>query len=416
MDSKTKEQVEQLAAEFARNASSIGELNALVKTMMKSGIETMLNSELDHHLDQEQSEPASGSTPSKEKRNNCRNGHSSKKLKGDFGELEIETPRDRDSTFEPKIIEKHRRRIDGFDDKILALYAKGLTTRDIQQIVKDLYGVDVSPTLIASVTEDLEAELKTWQSRRLDPVCPIVYFDGIVVNVRGASAKVSPHTIYVALGINLDGKKELLGLWIAETEGAKFWLNCLTDLKNRGLSDIFVCCVDGLAGFPEAIRAAFPQARIQLCLVHLVRAALRYVSHEDSKAVAGDLKSIYRASTTEEAESELERFSEKWDKKYPTISRQWRNKWTDIITLFDFPPEIRKVIYTTNAIESVNSTIRKFTKNRKIYPSQDSATKLIYMAIMEASKRWTRPIKYWKQALNHFAILFEDRLPPSHRY
>lgn len=416
MDAKTKEQAEKLATEFARNATSLGELNALVKTMMKSGIETMLNSEMEHHLGQEQAKPAEENSNANGKRNNCRNGHSSKKLKGDFGELEIETPRDRDSTFEPKVVEKHQRRIDGFDEKILALYAKGMTTRDIQEIVKDLYGVEVSPTLIASVTEDLEAELKTWQSRQLQPVCPIVYFDGIVVNVRGANAKVSPHTIYVALGINLDGKKELLGLWIAETEGAKFWLNCLTDLKNRGLTDLFICCIDGLSGFPEAIRAAFPQARVQLCLVHLVRAALRYVSHEDSKAVAADLKSVYRASSTEEAESALETFSERWDEKYPTISRQWKHKWADIITLFDFPPEIRKVIYTTNAIESVNSTIRKFTKNRKIYPSRESATKLIYMAIMEAAKRWTRPIKHWKQALNHFAILFEDRLPPSHRY
>ncbi len=416
MDAKTKEQAEQLAKDFARNASTIDELNVLLKTIMKSGIETMLNSELEYHLDSEQAASAADPSVQKDKRNNCRNGHSKKKLKGDFGELEIETPRDRDATFEPQIVEKHRRRIEGFDDKILALYAKGLTTRDIQQIVKDLYGVEVSPTLITSVTEDLEAELKNWRSRRLESVCPIVYFDGIVVNVRGASAKVSAHTIYVALGINLDGKKELLGLWISQTEGARFWLSCLTDLKSRGLSDIFVCCVDGLSGFPEAIRAAFPKARVQLCLVHLVRAALRYVSHEDSKAVAADLKAIYRAATTEEAEAALDGFSEKWDKKYPTISRQWRSKWADIITLFDFPPEIRRVIYTTNAIESVNSTIRKFTKNRKIYPNEESALKLIYMAIMESSKRWTRPIKYWKQALNHFAILFEDRLPPSHRY
>lgn len=392
------------------------ELNGLIKTIMKSGIETMLNSEMEHHLATEQSTATNESGVTRGKRNNCRNGHAKKKLQGDLGELEIETPRDRGATFEPQIVEKHGRRIEGFDEKILALYAKGLTTRDIQQIVKDLYGVEVSPTLITSVTEDLEAELRNWRSRRLDPVWPIVYFDGIVVNVRGASAKVSAHTICVALGINLDGKKELLGLWISQSEDAKFWLNCLTDLKNRGLSGIFVCCVDGLAGFPEAIRAAYPKARVQLCLVHLMRAALRYVSHEDSKAVAADLKTIYRAATTEEAEAALDQFSEKWDKKYPTISRQWRSKWADIITLFDFPPEIRRVIYTTNAIESVNSTIRKFTKNRKIYPSEESALKLICMAIMESSKRWTRPIKYWKQALNHFAIHFEDRLPPSHRY
>jgi len=231
------------------------------------------------------------------------------------------------------------------------------------------------------------------------------------VHVRGEDRRVSQHTIYVALGVNLEGKKELLGLWLSQNEGAKFWLSCLTDLKNRGLSDIFVACIDGLSGFAEAIRAAYPQTQVQLCIVHLVRAALRYVSTEDSKPVARDLKKIYQAATAEEAEAALDAFAQAWDPKYPTIAKQWRAKWPDIITLFDFPPPIRRAIYTTNAIESVNSVIRKFTKNRKIYPNEPSALKLIYMAIGEASKKWTMPIRHWKQALNHFAILYEERMP-----
>ena len=299
----------------------------------------------------------------------------------------------------------------GFDEKILALYAKGMTTRDIQEIVRELYGVQISATLVSAITEDLDAEVAAWRTRRLDAVWPIIYLDGIVVNVRGANQRVSKHTIYVALGVNLEGKKELLGLWLSENEGAKFWLSCLTDLKNRGLNDIFMACIDGLSGFAEALHAAYPKARVQLCIVHLVRAALRYVSSEDSKQVVVDLKKIYQAATVEESEHAVDEFAQAWDAKYPTIAKQWRAKWTDIITLFDFPPPIRKAIYTTNAIESVNSVIRKFTKNRKIYPNEQSALKLIYMAINEASKRWTMPIHHWKQAINHFTILYEDRMP-----
>jgi len=321
------------------------------------------------------------------------------------------TPRDRHGTFEPQLIAKHQRRLSGFDEKILALYAKGMTTRDIQDVVKELYGVDISPTLVSEITADLDAEVTAWRQRRLEAVWPIVYLDGIVVQVRGESGRVSQHTMYVALGVNVLGKKELLGLWLSETEGAKFWLNCLTDLKNRGLSDIFIVCVDGLTGFAEAIRVAYPQAKVQLCIVHLVRAALKYVTDQDSKPVARGLKKIYQSATVAEAEQELERFAEVWETKYPTIVKQWRLKWNDIITLFDFPPPIRKAIYTTNAIESVNSVIRKFTRNRKIYPSEESALKNVYMAIREASIKWTMPIHHWKQALNHFAILFEGRMP-----
>jgi len=412
MDETLQSRAEQLAEEFASSATTIDELNGLMRLMMKSGLERMLNTEMDVHLGRKgTAESARPAAEEAKQSGNRRNGRSKKTVQGDQGEMTIATPRDRNGTFEPQIVGKHQRRIPDFDAKILALYAKGMTTRDIQEIVQELYGVEVSPTLVSAITEDLDAEVIAWRSRSLDSVWPIVYFDGIVVHVRGTNGRVSKHTIYVALGVDLEGKKELLGLWLSENEGAKFWLSCLTDLKNRGLNDIFVACIDGLSGFAEAIHAAYPKTNVQLCIVHLVRTALRYVSTEDSKPVARDLKKIYQSATVEEAESALEDFAQAWDAKYPTIAKVWRAKWTDIITLFDFPPPIRKAIYTTNAIESVNSVIRKFTKNRKIYPNEGSALKLIYMAIHEASKKWTMPIRNWKPALNHFAILYEDRMP-----
>lgn len=409
IDARLQARAQQLAEEFADSSSTAADLNQLMRLMMKAGLERMLNTEMDVHLGRK-GDPPSGSAAKSDGPPNRRNGRSRKTVQGELGELTLETPRDRDGTFEPQIVEKHQRRVPDFDAKILALYAKGMTTRDIQEIVQELYGVEVSAQLVSEITADLDAEVSAWRHRELAPVWPIVYFDGLVVNVRGENRRVSQHTMYVALGVNLEGKKELLGLWLAQSEGAKFWLSCLTDLKNRGLADIFVACIDGLSGFAEAVHAAYPRTKVQLCIVHLVRAALRYVSSEDSKEVARDLKKIYSSATVEEAEAALDGFAQAWDTKYPTIAKQWRSKWTDIITLFDFPPPIRKAIYTTNAIESVNSVIRKFTKNRKIYPSEESAVKLVYMAIHEASKRWTMPIHHWKQALNHFAILYEDRL------
>lgn len=427
MDAILQARAEQLATEFANQHHTAEDLNGLMRLMMKTALERMLNTELDVHLGRKAApaalqaaegqaaapvgEPAAAAAGPRKP--NRRNGHSRKSVQGDLGELTLSTPRDRDGTFEPLLIPKHQRRVPGFDEKILALYAKGMTTRDIQDIVQELYGVEVSPTLISEITADLDAEVTTWRTRPLAPVWPIVYFDGIVVHVRSSNGRVSQHTVYVALGVNLEGKKELLGLWLGESEGAKFWLACLTDLQSRGLADIFVACIDGLSGFAEAVHAAYPRASVQLCLVHLVRAALRYVTTEDSKAVVADLKKIYQAATVVEAEGALDAFAQAWDEKYPTIAKMWRAKWPDIITLFDYPPAIRKAIYTTNAIESVNSVIRKFTRNRKIYPHEDSALKIVFMAIREASRKWTLPIRHWKQALNHFAILFEDRLPST---
>ena len=427
MDAGLRDRAEELARELATGIRTQEELSAMLRLMSKTMIERMLDAEMDVHLGRSgpvSGQRLSGDAPSSETDDsgkglsapaaptgNRRNGRSRKTVQGESGEATISTPRDRDGTFEPLLIPKYERRLAGFDQKILALYAKGMSTRDIQALVKELYDVELSPTLISSVTDAVDQEATAWRSRPLAAVWPIVYFDGIVVHVRGANGRVSPHTIYVALGVNLEGRKELLGLWLGETEGAKFWLSVLTDLKNRGLQDIFVACVDGLSGFPEAIRAVFERTKVQLCIVHLVRAALKYVPEKDSKAVTRDLKKIYNAATLVEAEAALDEFSQAWDAKYPTISKTWRGRWTDIITLFDFPWPIRKAISTTNAIESVNSVIRKFTRNRKIYPNEDSALKITWMAIGEASKKWTLPIRNWKQALNHFAILFEDRLP-----
>jgi putative transposase len=361
MDASLRSKAEQLAGEIAGQARTAEDLNGLMRLMMKSALERMLDTEMDVHLGRktltvEREEPpaeaATALEPSSlpaspaKRPSNRRNGRSRKTVRGDLGELTIATPRDRAGTFEPQLIGKHQRRLPGFDEKILALYAKGMTTRDIQDIVRELYGVEVSATLISEITADLDAEVTAWRTRPLEAVWPIVYFDGIVVHVRGVNGKVSQHTIYVAIGVNLEGHKELLGLWLGQTEGAKFWLACLTDLKSRGLRDIFVACIDGLSGFAEAIHAAYPQTSVQLCLVHLVRAALRYVSTQDSKAVIADLKKIYQAATVVEAEQALEDFAQAWDVKYPTIAKMWRAKWTDIITLFDFPPAIRRAIYT----------------------------------------------------------------------
>jgi putative transposase len=414
MDATLKLKADQLAGDIAAQAQTLDDLNGLLRTLMKSALERMLDTEMDVHLGRKTiaALPAVAvEADDQAAAANRRNGRSKKTVRGDMGELALDTPRDRNGTFEPQLIAKHQRRLTGFDEKVLALYAKGMTTRDIQDVVKELYGVDVSPTLVSEITADLDAEVSAWRQRRLEAVWPIVYLDGIVVHVRGEGGRVSQHTMYVAIGVNLLGKKALLGLWLSETEGAKFWLSCLTDLKNRGLNDMFIVCVDGLSGFADAIRVAYPQAKVQLCIVHLVRAALKYVTATDSKPLANDLKTIYQSATVAEAEQELAKFAEVWGGKYPTIVKQWRLKWNDIIPLFDFPPPIRKAIYTTNAIESVNSVIRKFTRNRKQYPNAESALKLVYLAIHEASKRWTMPIRGWKAALNHFAIVFENRLP-----
>jgi putative transposase len=342
---------------------------------------------------------------------NSRNGTSPKTLKGEFGNLELETPRDRNGSFEPQIVAKGQRRFDGFDKAIISLYSRGLTTREIEGHLLEIYGVDVSPALVSQVTDAVCADVKVWQNRPLEEVYPIVYFDAIWSKVRddGPVVKVA---VYLALGITMAGQKEVLGMWAANSEGAKFWLHVLTELKNRGVRDIFIGCVDGLKGFPEAMETVFPATQVQLCLVHMVRHSLSYVGWKERKAVAADLKAIYRAATVVEAERALGLFEQKWDRKYPSISKSWRTHWPELITFMKYPAEIRKAIYTTNAIESLNRSLRKISKNRGVFPNQESLLKLYYLALERIAKKWTMPIHGWSEALNRFVIEFGDRVPP----
>lgn len=393
----------ELIDELAKSIKTEKDLAALSKHLLKLTVERAMHAELDEHLGYEKHDIASKTSE------NSRNGYSSKTLKGNFGEMEIETPRDRNSTFEPQIIRKGQTRITSLDEQILALYAKGMTTRDIASTFKELYDADVSHTLISKVTDAVMDEVIAWQARPLEAVYPIIYLDCIVVKCH-QDKRVINKSIYLALAINLSGQKELLGLWIAENEGSKFWLSVLTELNQRGVKDILIACVDGLTGFPEAINAVFPKTKVQLCIVHLVRNSLRYVPHKDMKAVALDLKAIYRATTLDAAEVSLREFGEKWDKKYPAISRSWNNHWQNILTLFAFPEEIRKIIYTTNAIESLNSVIRKAINNRKIFPSDRSALKVVYLATQKAAQKWTMSVRDWRAAMNYFAIEFEGRI------
>lgn len=400
-----QDKIKALALELAKDIKTPEDLSALSAQLTKITVEAALNAEMEEHLGY-----ALYDTKGRNK-GNSRNGYTSKKLKGDHGEIIIDTPRDRDASFDPQIVRKSQTRITGMDDQILSLYAKGMSTRDIVDAFQEMYGAEVSASLVSKVTNAVMEQVIEWQNRPLDTVYPIVYLDCIVLKIR-QDKRVINKAIYLALGVNLDGQKELLGLWISENEGAKFWLQVLTELKNRGVEQILIACVDGLSGFPDAINAAFPDAKIQLCIVHMVRNSLKYVPWKDYKAVTADLKRIYQSATEQEASSELERFSEVWDHKYPQISRSWKAHWPNLITLFNFPSDIRKVIYTTNAIESLNSVIRKSVKTRKLFPSDESATKVVYLAIQAASKKWTMPIRNWKEAMNHFMIEFEEQLTP----
>ena len=397
------ELLDNLLADYKKPEDLIGE-NGLLKQLTKLLVERALDAEMSDHLGHGKHQPVVNTS------GNARNVKSKKTLKGDFGELPIEIPRDRQGSFEPQLIGKHQTRWKGFDDKILSLYARGMTVREIQGHLEEMYGTDISPTLISSVTDAVVDEVKAWQGRPLDALYPIVYLDCIHVKIRDTGS-VRAKAIYLAIGINLAGEKEVLGLWIAQTEGAKFWLQVVTEIKNRGVQDIFIACVDGLKGFPEAIEAVYPRTAVQLCIVHMVRNSLNYVSWKLRKEVATDLKRIYACATVGEAEQRLTEFEAKWDDLYPPISQSWRRNWMRIIPFFDYPPEIRKVIYTTNAIESVNMSLRKITKNRGSFPSDDALIKLFYLALRNISQKWTMPIRDWKAALTRFTIQFEERMP-----
>lgn len=390
-----------LLANYKNPEDLIGE-EGLLKHLTKLVVERALEAELSEHLGHDKHGSVANDT------GNTRNGKSRKTLKGEFGELPIEIPRDRHGSFEPKLVTKHQTRWAGFDDKIMSLYARGMTVREIQAHLEEMYGTEVSPSLISSVTDAVVDEVKAWQARPLNPIYPIVYLDCIHVKVREGTVRVK--AVYLAIGITMDGEKEVLGLWLAQTEGAKFWLQVVTELRNRGVQDIFIACVDGLKGFPDAIEAVFPETTVQLCIVHMVRYSLNYVSWKRRPEVAADLRLIYQSATAEEAELRLREFEEKWDAEYLPIGQSWRRNWPRLIPFFDYPPEIRKVIYTTNAIESVNMSLRKLTKNRGAFPTDEALVKLFYLALRNISKKWTLPIRDWKAALTRFTIQFGERI------
>src|SRR5450432_1290515 len=396
--------IDKLLADYKKPEDIIGE-NGLLKQLTKALLERAMQAEITEHRGYERHDPAGNNS------GNSRNGGTTKTLKGDFGEMPLETPRDRNGSYEPKIIGKSQTRFTGFDDKIISMYARGMSTREIQGHLEEIYKVEVSPTLISNVTEAVMEEVKAWQSRPLDAVYPIVYLDALVVKMR-TEGRVENRAVHVAIGIGMDGNKEVLGLWTTANEGAKFWLQVLTELKNRGLKDIFLACVDGLKGFPQAIETVYPKATVQLCIVHMVRASLNYVNWKERRLVVADLKSIYRAATLEEAEQHLAEFAAKWDGKYPTVSALWRRNWQGIIPFFQFSPEIRKIVYTTNAIESLNMSLRKAIKIRGPFPSEDAALKVMYLALRNLARKW-HSVQNWREALNCFAMLWEDRFPAT---
>ena len=401
----TNEVLDQILKDYEKPEDLLSE-NGLLQQLTKALVERALNGELTHHLGYEKSDPAGYNS------GNSRNGTTPKIVKGKRGQVEIEVPRDRNGDFEPQLVKKNQTRFDGLDEKIISLYARGMTTSEIRGHLEEIYGVEVSPSLISNVTDSVLDEVRAWQSRPLDAVYPILYLDALQVKVK-SQGSVRNKAIYLAFGVTMSGLKEVLGIWASDNEGSKFWMQVITELKNRGVQDIFVACVDGLKGFPEAIEAIFPQTQIQLCIVHLVRHSLFYVSHKDRKEVAQDLKLIYQAPTLDQADYQLGKFAEKWAAAYPMVVRSWQQNWTRVIPMFSFAPEIRKAIYTTNAIESLNMTLRKIIKNRAMFPSDEAVFKILYLALKNISKKWTMPIHDWSGAMNQFAILFENRLPNS---
>jgi putative transposase len=373
--------------------------DGLVEELKRSLAERALNAEMDHHLDGEAAEG----------RSNSRNGYGRKTLLTETGKLPIAVPRDRLSTFEPQLIAKYRRRLPGFDDKIVSMYARGMTVREIQGHLAELYGIDVSPDLISAVTDAILDEIAEWQNRPLEAVYPLVFFDALRVKVRDEGT-VRNKAVYLALGVRGDGRKEILGLWIEQTEGAKFWLRVMTELKNRGVEDVLIAVVDGLKGFPDAITAVFPQAQVQTCIVHLIRNSLEFVSYKDRKAVAAALKEIYRAKDADAGAAALDAFAKgEWGLRYPAITMSWRRHWPAVIPFFAFPLDVRRIIYTTNAIEALNAKLRRAVRTRGHFPSDDAALKLLYLVLNLAEREWRMPPREWGMARAQFAILFDDR-------
>lgn len=400
------DELDKVIQELTRNATAADVLRDanVLKDLKKRLVEAALEAEMTDHLGYEWNEAEGNNT------GNSRNGTSSKRIIDGDGQFEIDVPRDRNGEFEPQFVRKRQVRMPGFDEKVLALYATGMTTRQIEASLQEIYGVEVSPALISKVTDAVLDEVVAWQNRPLESVYPILYLDALHLKIR-TEGRVQTRAVYVALAVTLEGKKELLGLWIGEQEGAKFWLNVLTELHSRGVRDILIAAVDGLTGFPEAIGSLFPKTEVQLCIVHMVRNSLRYVPWKDRRAVARDLRKVYTAPTAEAALQALDAFEAAWGDRYPMVARSWRDRWENVVPFYSYPEPIRKVIYTTNAVESLNAQLRKVTKKRGAFPTDDSVRKVLYLAIIRAARRWTMPIQDWPAALNYFSIVFAGRVP-----
>ena len=374
-----------------------------IKKLVKNLSEQMLEGELTSHLGYEKHSLAGNNS------GNNRNGFSKKTVKTNYGEIEITIPRDRIGDFEPALIKKHENKLHGIDDKIISLYAKGVTTRDIKSHLDEIYGIEISATSISNITNKVMETVTQWQARPLDSIYPIVYFDAIHYKVRDGG-KVETRAAYTCLGINLEGKKDLLGIWINDSEGANFWLSVLTEIRNRGVNDILIACVDGLKGFPEAINTAFPKTEIQCCVIHQIRNSLRYIASKDQKEFMKDLKNVYQATTQENAELKLSSLDNKWGKKYPIVIKSWRNNWDNLSTYFKYPDEIRRIIYTTNIVEGLHRQLRKVTKNKSLFPSDQALTKMIFLSYSDVAKKWCQPIKNWAYIISQFSVVFEDRI------
>lgn len=398
-----KELIDQIFA-HVKSVDDLKGPDGILRELTGALVERMLEAELTDHLGYEKHAPAGRGS------GNSRNGKTKKTLKSERGEIPIEVPRDREGSFEPQLVPKRSTHFDLFDDAVLSMYARGMSVREIQGHLKELYGVDVSPTLISRVTESVLEDVQAWRNRPLDPIWPIVILDAIVLKVRDKGT-VQNKCAYIALGIDLRGYKEVLGLWLEGAEGAKTWLSILTELRNRGVEDVLVACCDGLRGFPEAIEAVFPQTTVQTCIVHMIRNSLRYTSWKDRKRLAAELRPIYTAENREGAEAALDAFESKWGTLYPQIIKVWRNNWERVVPFLDFPPAIRKVIYTTNAIESLNASLRKVTTPKGHFPTDEAAIKLLYLSILNRQQKWSRPMQGWAQALQYFTIYFEGRIP-----
>lgn len=401
----TEEMIEQLRADLskARTYSDLMGSDGAIKKILKNALEGMLDAELSEHLGYEKHSPSGKNS------GNSRNGKTKKTIRNDTGEIEISVPRDRNGDFDPVIVRKYERTIGPIEDKIISMYAKGMSTRDIQSHIEELYGIEISPVLVSNITDKIVETAVQWQNRILEPVYPIVFFDAIFYKVR-EDGKVKSKAAYTCLGIDLEGKKDLLGLWVAETEGANFWHGVVTELRNRGVEEILIACVDGLKGFPDAISSVFPKVEVQQCVIHLIRNTLKYIAYKDSTEFMSDLKKVYKAPTEESALQELDLVEEKWGKKYPLALKSWRNNWSNISVFFKYPEEIRKIIYTTNIVESVHRQFRKVTKNKSVFPNDEALTKMLYLAYRDITRKKVNPVKDWAYCLSQLAFVFEGRI------